>query len=190
VLKTGLKSHTLLILGAAIAGTTVALAANARAKSIGNERVPEPVKPVDLTRYLGRWHEIARYDASFERGCEAATAEYALRPDGLISVVNSCREGSPTGRFRSASAKATVVPGSHGAKLKVSFFGSFFRGDYWVLDHGDDYEWSIVGEPRGRYLWLLHRHAKPATETINMLDERASQLGYDTTRLHMTQQPA
>ena len=31
------------------------------------------------------------------------------------------------------------------------------RGDYWVLDHADDYSWSIVGEGSGRYLWLLSR---------------------------------
>lgn len=41
--------------------------------------VPEPAKPVDLSRHLGRWYEIARYDSSFERDCEGVAAEYSLR---------------------------------------------------------------------------------------------------------------
>ena len=46
----------------------------------------------------------------------------------------------------------SVIAGSGNAKLKVSFFGPFYIGDYWVLDHDPDYQWSIVGEPRGRFL--------------------------------------
>ncbi|MGH1558310.1 lipocalin family protein [Caulobacter segnis] len=34
-------------------------------------------------------------------------------------------------------------------------------GDYWVLDHADDYSWSIVGEGSGGILWLLSRRACP-----------------------------
>lgn len=188
MLKSRRTGRTRLLLSAVVVGTTVALVASRRHVAVGNTRAPEPARPVDLQRYLGHWYEIARYDASFERGCEAVTAEYALRPDGLVRVLNTCRVGSPWGRFRSSEGRAKIVPGSGNAKLKVSFFGPFFFGDYWVLDHSDDYEWSIVGEPRGRYLWLLHRDATPLAETTNLLFERASQLGYDTTRLRMTRQ--
>jgi apolipoprotein D and lipocalin family protein len=91
--------------------------------------------------------------------------------------------------MRSSEGRAKIVPESGNAKLKVSFFGPFFYGDYWVLDHSDDYDWSIVGEPSGRFPWLLHRDAAPPAETKKMLVERAGQLGYDTTRLRMTMQP-
>jgi apolipoprotein D and lipocalin family protein len=188
VRKARLTVRTLLVLGAAVVGTTAVVAAGRRSERVGNTRVPEPAKAVDLQRYLGLWYEIARYDASFERNCEAVTAEYTLRPDGLIRVLNTCREGSPSGRIRSSEGKARIVPGSENAKLKVSFFGPFLAGKYWVLDHSDSYEWSIVGEPRGRYLWILHRDAIPPRETTERLIERASQLGYDTTMLRMTEQ--
>jgi apolipoprotein D and lipocalin family protein len=189
VLKARLKTRTLLLLGASVIGTIAVIASRSRAQPVGNTRVPEPVKSVDLDRYLGLWYEIARYEASFERGFEAVTAEYTLRPDGLIRVLNACRDSNPSGRLRSSEGKAKIVPGSGNAKLKVSFFGPFFYGDYWVLDHSDDYEWSIVGEPSGKYLWILHRNATPLAETTQMLFERASQLGYDTTLLRLTQQP-
>lgn len=150
---------------------------------------PTPLKPVDLERYLGRWYEFARYDTWFERGCEAATAEYSRRPDGLIRIVNTCRDGGPEGRLRWAEAKAKPLPGFGDAKLKVAFFGPFFLGNYWVLDHAEDYAWSIVGEGSRRYFWILTRQPVPTADVQAMLLGRARALGYDTERLHLTRQP-
>ena len=153
------------------------------------ELPPVPAKSVDLERYLGKWHEFARYDSWFEHNDEGVTAEYSLRPDGLIRVVNASRSGSPTGRVRWAEARARVVPGSGNARLKVAFFGPFFIGNYWVLDHAEDYSWSIVGEGSRRYLWILTRVPVPAPDVQAMLTERVRSLGYDTAILHLTQQP-
>ena len=48
----------------------------------------EPVKDFQAERYLGTWYEIARLDHSFERGMQQVTAEYSLRDDGGIKVLN------------------------------------------------------------------------------------------------------
>lgn len=172
-----------------VAGAALALGACATLQRgpVGNAAVPQPAKPVELERYLGRWYEQARYEAGFQVGCEAVTADYSLRDDGLIRVVNSCREGAVDGRLRTAEAKAKIVEGSRNAKLKVSFFGPFYVGDYWVLDHAHDYSWSIVGEPSGRYLWLLTREARPSAAQGQALRQRAQELGYDLSLLRETQ---
>ncbi len=172
-----------------IAGIGVFALVRATRPPVGNRRVPEPAKSVDLDRYLGRWYEIARYDVSFERNGEGVTADYAKRPDGLIDVLNTERLFAPDGRERSARARARVVPGSGNAKLKVAFFGPFFVGNYWVMDHADDYSWSIVGEPSGRYLWLLARAPVLDDEDRGALVARAALLGYDTAMLRFTRQP-
>lgn len=152
---------------------------------VGNPSVPQPAKGVEIDRYLGRWYEIARYEQSFQKGCEAVTADYSLRPDGSIDVLNRCRKAD--GTCRGARGLAKVVSES-GAKLKVSFFGPFY-GDYWVLDRADDYSWSIVGDPSGRYLWILARDATPPAPVIQELVDRAKTLGYDTSLLIRTSQP-
>lgn len=170
-------------------GTGVVLASRGRTMPVGNIRVPQPAKPVDLAQYLGRWFELGRYDNSFERGCEAVTAEYSLRPDGLIRVLNTCRAHSTDGPIRTAEGKAKVVEGSGGAKLKVSFFGPFFFANYWVLDHANDYAWSIVGEPSGKYLWILSRDPTPPAGVQSTLIESVRRLGYDTAMIRMTRQP-
>lgn len=153
---------------------------------VGNRAVPQPAKSVDLSRYLGKWYELARYEQSFQKDCDGVTADYSLRDDGAIDVLNRCR--TPDGKMKDAEGKAKVVDTTTNAKLKVSFFGPFY-GDYWVLDHADDYSWSIVGEPSGRYLWLLHRQSNPGDKVVADLTARAARLGYDTSMLRITKQP-
>jgi apolipoprotein D and lipocalin family protein len=152
---------------------------------VGNRAVPQPTKSVDLDRYLGRWYEIARYEASFQRGCEAVTADYSRKDDGTIRILNSCRQGSVDGKLRTSTGKAKIADSQTQAKLRVSFFGPFY-GDYWVLDHADDYSWSIVGEPSGRYLWLLARDARPDPALRSTLESRAKELGYDWSLVRIT----
>src|SRR4029079_4209438 len=174
---------------AALVGTGLAIAGCAtllQRHPVGNHAVPEPAKPVELQRYLGRWFEIARYEQSFQKGCEGVTADYSLRFDGTIAVTNRCRK--PDGKIAEAQGRAKIVDSSSNAKLKVSFFGPFY-GDYWVLDHADDYSWSIVGEGSGRYLWILHRQASPGAAEVRGLIDRAASLGYDTSMLRRTEHP-
>ncbi len=160
---------------------------------VGNTAVADPAKPVELTAYLGKWYEYGRYEAPFQKGCEGVTADYSLRDDGKIQVVNACYKDALDGKYSEAKGRAKIVEGSQGAKLKVSFFGPFY-GDYWVLDRSEpnadgSYQWSIVGEPSGRYLWMLTREAKPDAELRTMLEARVRELGYDWGLVRITQQP-
>jgi apolipoprotein D and lipocalin family protein len=181
-LTTALAIGGVAVVGLALAGWST----TADRHPIGNVAVPEPAKKVELQLYLGRWYEIARYEQSFQKGCEGVTADYSLRPDGKIDVVNRCRK--PGGELREARGRAKIVDRTTGAKLKVSFFGPFY-GDYWVLDHADDYSWSIVGEPSGRFLWILARKATPNEGVVEELIQRTRAMGYDTSMLVRTIQP-
>jgi apolipoprotein D and lipocalin family protein len=187
---TGLKHNAIFaaLLTGAVSALILSGCASFAGGPVGNADVPQPVRSVEIDRYLGRWYELARYEASFQRGCEAVTADYTLRDDGQIRVVNSCRADSLDGARRESEGRARVVAGSNGAKLQVSFFGPFW-GDYWVLDRAEDYSWSIVGEPSGRFLWLLSRTPSPEPAVREAIEQRAAQLGYDISRLRPTQQP-
>lgn len=173
-----------LIAGAAL---TLGACATLQRGPVGNAAVPQPAKPVDLNRYAGLWYEIGRYENGFERGCEGVTAQYTVRDDGLVGVLNTCRQGAVDGPEKASEGKAKIVEGSENAKLKVSFFGPLYVGDYWVLDRADDYSWSIVGEPSGRYLWLLSRTAQPSAQTRETILSRTRALGYDLALVRPTQ---
>jgi apolipoprotein D and lipocalin family protein len=136
---------------------------------------------VDLNRYIGKWHEIARLPMFFQRNCVSdVTADYSLKPDGRIGVLNQCRQKD--GTLSTARGTARVVDQSTNAKLKVSFFWPF-SGDYWILDLGPNYEYAMVGEPRRKYLWILSRQPNLDEETYLKLVMKARLLGFDTSRL-------
>jgi apolipoprotein D and lipocalin family protein len=159
---------------------------------VGAAAAQEPeltvVSSVDLDRYLGTWYEIASYPAWFQRNCTAVTAQYSLRDDGLIRVVNSCRKGTPSGKLKQAKGRAKVVDRNTNAKLKVSFFWPFW-GDYWIIDLDPNYQWAVVGEPRRKYLWILSRTSTMDEETYTSIVARLPGKGYDPDRLRHTVQP-
>jgi len=147
--------------------------------------MPEKVTPVEnfeLNRYLGKWYEIARLDHSFERGLERVSAEYSMRDDGGVSVVNR-GYSSEDNEWRVAEGKAYFVDGVKKGYLKVSFFGPFY-GSYVVfeLDH-DGYEYAFISGPDTSYLWLLSRTPKPDQEIIERFKRKSTELGFDTRKL-------
>ncbi len=148
----------------------------------------ETVASVDLERYLGLWYEIASYPAWFQKNCTAVTADYSLREDGRIKVINSCRKGSLDGKAKQSTGKAKVVDAATNAKLKVSFFGPFW-GDYWVIDLDPDYQWAVVGVPNRKYLWVLSRTPQMDKEIYEGITSRLRDHGYDPARLNRTLQP-
>lgn len=148
----------------------------------------ETVPYVDLQRYLGKWYEIASFPQSFQKGCTGTTATYSLRDDGLIKVVNECFKNSLNGPKDSAVGTAEVVDEKTNAKLKVWFFWPF-KGDYWVIDLGRDYEYAVVGHPDRTYLWILSRTPRMDERTYEEILKRIEAKGYDLAPLRKTLQP-
>lgn len=134
----------------------------------------------DLSKYLGTWYEIARFDHSFERGLDNVTAEYLLRDDGMVDVINS---GWKDGKFEIANGKAKQPdPLTDPAHLKVSFF-LFFYSDYNVMMLDDSYQVSLVGSKSPKYLWILSRTPELSDSVLDAVLEEAESRGYDTGKL-------
>lgn len=139
-----------------------------------------PVASFDLSKYLGTWYEIARFDHIFERGLENVTAEYLLRDDGKVDVINSGWKG---GKYKVADGKARQPdPSGDPAHLEVSFFLNFYS-DYNVLMLDDMYQVALVGSKSPKYLWILSRSPQVSDIEIDALVEEAESRGYDTSKL-------
>lgn len=141
----------------------------------------EPVKNFQAERYLGTWYEIARLDHSFERGMQHVTAQYSLREDGGIKVINRGFKQAKQ-EWAEAEGKAYFVEDEQTGYLKVSFFGPFY-GAYIVFDLGDNYEYSLVTSSNQSYLWLLSRTPQLDPAQQQRLVERMAQLGFATDKL-------
>ncbi|MEX0298132.1 MAG: lipocalin family protein [Kordiimonas sp.] len=146
---------------------------------------------MDLNRYVGKWYEIARLEQKFQKGCVNSTAEYSLRPDGDIRVVNRC-ELPAKNKSKEAIGRAWVTDKDTNSKLRVQFFLSglklpFLSGRYWIYDLAEDYSYVMVGDPSKRYFWLLSRTPTMNEALLTKLTKKAADIGFDTDKFILNQ---
>jgi apolipoprotein D and lipocalin family protein len=147
--------------------------------------MPENIKPVDnfnIERYLGKWYEIARLDHSFERGLTSVSAEYSLRPDGGVRVINR-GYSEKDNKWKEIEGKGYSVDRKDVGFLKVSFFGPFY-GSYVIIDlDRENYSYALVCGPDKSYLWILARAPRLEEGITKRLVEKAALLGFKTDQL-------
>jgi apolipoprotein D and lipocalin family protein len=152
---------------------------------VGCTSIPDKVTPInqfELNRYLGDWYEIARLDHSFERGLENVTANYSMRDDGGVTVINK-GFSAKDGEWSEAKGKAYFVKSEQEGYLKVSFFGPFY-GSYIIfgLDK-ENYNYAFISGPNLSYLWLLARTPTVDQKVIDEFIRESSKIGFNIDNL-------
>lgn len=140
---------------------------------------------VDLNKYLGTWYEIARLPNSFQKNCESTTATYSIRADGYIKVFNQCKKDSINGELKTATGKAWIVDKINNSKLKVQFFWPF-SGKYWIIDLDKNYKYTVVSEPKRKYLWILSRTPSMDEDVYQNIIKKLESWHFDTNKLIVT----
>ena len=151
--------------------------------------LPKGVQPIDgfeLDKYLGTWYEIARLDHRFERGLSRVTADYSMREDGSVTVLNK-GYAEASGEFKEASGRAKFVGSASTGHLKVSFFGPFY-GSYVIFYLDPDYRYAFVSGYNKKNLWLLSRTPVIDDEVIAQFRAESERLGFDVSGLIMVDQ--
>lgn len=147
------------------------------------------IAELDLSRYAGSWHEVARLPAWFQRRCvRDTTASYALLDGGGIEVVNRCvtADGKTISAIGEARRAQRDGPAS---RLEVRFaprwlsFLPLVWGDYWVLDLTPDYGAALIGTPDRKYLWILARTPSLDAAVYDRLIATARAQGFEVSRL-------
>jgi len=149
---------------------------------------------VDLSRYAGKWYEIARLPMWAQRHCRQSTAEYTLLLTGEIGVRNACITADD--KESSIKGVAAIVDGTHHAKLNVvfdqwaaklvAFLTSSDEGNYWILRVDPEYRHAVVGTPDREYLWILARTPDLPEDTYQDLVAFSQRLGFTTGNLIRT----
>lgn len=135
------------------------------------------VSNFNAKRFLGHWYEIARFDHSFERDMEYTEAEYTMRDDGDINVINSGIKNDKR-KTSKGRAKLTETDGL----LRVSFFRPFYS-DYRVMMIDSAYQYALIGSGSDKYLWILSRKPQLTADTKDKILKEAQQRGYNTEKL-------
>ncbi|WP_251359731.1 lipocalin family protein [Kangiella sp. TOML190] len=148
------------------------------------------VKPTDiaveqnfvLERYLGTWYEVARLPNRFEQNLNKVTANYSLKKDGGVRVINR-GFNSKTQQWEEAEGKAYFVGEPNVAALKVSFFGPFYGGYNVISLDNEGYQYALVAGPARDYLWILARTPNLDQAIVAKLVAKAKKEGFATQKL-------
>jgi len=153
----------------------------------------QPIASLDVARYMGTWHEIAKYPNSFQKKCVRNTrADYQAQPDGTVQVRNRCVMAD--GQTTEALGAARQVGPVNSPKLEVRFAPAWLSflplvwGDYWVIDLDPQYQLVAVSEPQREYLWVLSRTPQVNAAAYQALLARLAQQGFDLRRLELSPQ--
>ncbi len=148
----------------------------------GAPKGAEPVAGFEIGRYLGTWHEIARLDHSFERGLTGVTADYSLRDDGGVKVLNRGYHAEK-GIWKQAEGRAYFTGDKTVGQLKVSFFRPFYGGYNIIELDKENYAYALIAGPNLSYLWILARTTELSPEITAKLTAKAKALGFETEKL-------
>jgi apolipoprotein D and lipocalin family protein len=177
-----------------------ALAQTAQTSTVPTQAaVPEALPPVatiaklDVPRYMGTWHEIAKFPNRFQAKCVANTrAQYLAQTDGSVQVLNSC--ATTDGSTIDALGKAIQVGAATSPKLQVRFAPAWLSwlpqvwGDYWVIDLDADYQLAAVSDAKREYLWVLSRTPQVSAKAYANLLERLKAQHFDVQKLERSAQ--
>ena len=150
---------------------------------------PEPVKPLDVNRFMGRWYEILRTPNDRQKNCYAAYQVWTKRAADRFAIAQHCRKGSRTGPLEVVQTDARLLGHPSNAKFEASFFGGLIRKNYWVIDHADDYSWMIASSSDGKYPAVLARTPGLSAARQAELKRRMAQLGLPTGQLQAVGAP-
>ncbi|MGM0431636.1 MAG: lipocalin family protein [Spirochaetota bacterium] len=145
------------------------------------------VPTVDLQKYAGLWYQVARYPHSFQsKPCGDSTAEYTLRENGKISVLNVCWKGEYGGEINQR-VRAVAKPVSEaGNRLRVTFFG-IFPASYLIIELDDeDYQWAAVTTPKKDLLWILSRTPSLDKSMYQNIVDSLVEKGFDESKIVKT----
>ncbi|MEZ5345869.1 MAG: lipocalin family protein [Pyrinomonadaceae bacterium] len=183
----------LFLIGMILCTATVLFGAGSIVSSNDDKNPVKTVDSVDLSKYTGKWFEIARYPNRFQNKCAGeVTAKYSIKKENRLEVLNECAEAD--GDITKAVGEAKIVDKETNAKLKVRFAPGwlswlpFVWGDYWILELDEDYRYSVVGSPDRDYLWILSREPQLDEEIYSKLLVKIEKLGFDPNKLVKTRQ--
>jgi apolipoprotein D and lipocalin family protein len=153
----------------------------------------QTIAELDVPRYMGTWHEIAKFPNRFQAKCTANTrARYLAQTDGTVQVLNSCTTAD--GSTIDALGLAKQIGSATSPQLQVRFAPAWLGwlpmvwGDYWVIDLDTNYQLAAVSDAKREYLWVLSRTPQVNAKAYEALLERLKAQHFEVQKLQPTPQ--
>jgi len=143
-----------------------------------------PLAEFNVSRYQGRWYEIAAMPGAFRNQCQRdVQVEYLPEDGGALIVRNHCRR--PDGSLLESEGRGRALDPDVQSVLKVTFVQAL--GIWWypfgrnqtviAADPGD--RWLVIGDPTLRYGRVIAREPVLGAKDLRAVDAALAAEGYD-----------
>lgn len=138
---------------------------------------------VDIHRFMGDWYVLAGRFTFLEKNVHNGLETYTWNQKrNRIDVGFTFNQDSFTGPVKSIPQKAWIFNSETNAHWKVSPFWPL-KFDYLVIAVDDNYQWTAIGVPDQKYLWIMARDWKDAEKTVAAAVRKLTELNYDASNL-------
>ena len=141
------------------------------------------VDHVEINQFMGSWYVLAGRFTFLEKEVHNAVEKYTWNEqDQRIDVDFTYNRGSLTGPLKSIPQKAWVYDPKTNAHWKVSPLWPL-KLDYLIVALDKNYQWTAIGVPNQKYLWIMARDWKNPEPTIQAAVQKLVEAGYDASNM-------
>ncbi len=142
----------------------------------------QTVDYVDLNRFMGDWYVIANIPTWLEKGAHNALEQYYWNEDGYIDVTFSFNKDSFSGKKKRLTQKAFIYNSTTNAEWRIQPFWPL-KLPYLVIDLDEDYQYTVIGYPSRKFLWIMSRSKNLDKETLRIIYDNLEAQGYDASMI-------
>jgi len=148
-----------------------------------NEEAMQAFSGLDIERFMGDWYVIGLAPNFIEEGASNGIESYRLNPKGQVEISYSfIKNGKP----KKMSAKG-FIQNPENTIWKVQFFWPV-KFPYYVLNLDTDYQYTVVGVPNRKYVWIMSRTPEIDDDTYAGILQRLEDIGYMITDIKRMEQ--
>ena len=138
--------------------------------SCSAQRFTKTVDKVDLERFMGDWYVMAYRPLWVEKDAYNALEQYTYdREKERIAISYTFNKGSFDGKKKHYPQTGEVLNKETNAHWLVSPFWPL-KFDYLVVALDEEaYQWTVIGVPSGKYIWLMARDNQMLVEEIRSI---------------------
>jgi apolipoprotein D and lipocalin family protein len=138
------------------------------------------VDRIEIDEFMGKWYVIAGRFTFMENGAHNAVEEYSWNDKKQRIDINFYfNKDSFDGPIKKIPQKGWIENKETNATWKVSPFWPL-KFDYLVVASDPDYQWTAIGVPSGKYLWVMSRQSQMSDAELSTILDELRSVGYPT----------
>lgn len=136
------------------------------------------IDSLDIQKFMGDWYVVGVIPNFIEKGATNGLESYRLDEGGNVRITYTLQKN---GKQKKMNAKG-FIQNEENTIWKVQFFWPI-KFPYYVIDLDENYQYTVIGVPNRKYVWIMSRDSDIPQETYASILDRLEQKGYERSKI-------